>query len=77
MLIQNSKKEIGTEIDCGIHGRFHDEHRVTIRKISDNKWTAFKYPFRTKKEEILKRGDLREIVDYVNKNFGYEDIAAD
>ncbi len=77
MLISDSKHKIGDEIDCGIHGR-PDDFRLTIRKVGgDQEWTAYKFPFRTKKEVELLRGNLREIVDYVNRNFGYNDEVAD
>lgn len=77
MLISNNKHEVGDEIDCGIHGRGREDYRVTIRKVSSDEWIAYKFPFRTKREVVLRRGDLRKIVGYVNRNFGYNDEVAD
>lgn len=77
MLIRNSKHDIGDEIDCGIHRRGYDEYRVTLRKLGEIEWRAYKFGFRTKKEIPLMKGDLKKIVNYVNSNFGYNDEVVD
>lgn len=77
MLISDSKHEIGDEIDCGLHGKLHEKYRVTIKKVSNNRWIAYSHVFLSRKETILRRGDLRNIVDYVNRNFGYNDEATE
>ncbi len=77
MLIDGLRYEIGDEIDCGsIHGRGRDNYGVTIRKISDAEWIAYKFPFRTEEKIPLRRGDLTKIVDYLNRNFGYNCLVA-
>lgn len=75
MLIRNSEEPIGTEIDHGIHGIVPTRHRVTIRKLGENTWQVVKYIFKTKKEEEIKRGTLKEVVQFVNLWYGYKDIA--
>lgn len=77
ILIQNSKHEIGDEIDSGLHGKLHERYRVTIKKVSDDEWIAYKHLFVTGKETVLRRGNLWKILDYVNRNFGYNDEAVD
>ena len=77
MLIDNLGYEMGDEIDCGsIHGRGRDDYGVRIRKISDAEWIAYKVPFRTEETVPLRRGDLKKIVDYLNRNFGYKNEVA-
>ena len=75
MIIKNSEEPIGAEIDHGIHGIVPTHHRVTIRKLGENEWQVVKYIFKTKKEEEIKRGTLKEVVQFVNLRYGYKDVA--
>lgn len=77
MLIRNSEEPIGAEIDHGIHGIAPVRHRITIRKLGENTWQVVKYIFKTKKEEEIKRGTLKEVVQFVNLRYGYKDVAED
>lgn len=77
MLIRNSECEIGDEIDYGLHGKLHERYRVSIKQVSSSEWIAYKHVFLTEKETVLRRGDLVKIVDFVNRNFGYNDEAVD
>lgn len=74
MLIRNSEEPIGAEIDHGIHG-IVSHHRITMRKLGENEWQVVKYIFMTKNEEEIKRGTLKEVVQFVNLRYGYKDIA--
>lgn len=77
MLIRNSEEPIGAEIDNGIHGIASTRHRVTIRKLGENTWQVVKHVFKTKKEEEIRRGTLKEAVRFVNLRYGYKDTAED
>jgi len=71
MIIDNNKQEIGDEIDYGMHGK-RLNYRLMIRKLRDTEWMAYKL-FRSGRKLSLRRGDLRKIIDYLNRNFGYND----
>ena len=71
MLIDNSNQEIGDEIDYRLHGNVLS-YKLMIRKVSETEWVAYKQ-FRSERKVSLRKGDLRKIVDYMNRNFGYDD----
>ena len=71
MLIDNNKQEIGDEIDYRLHGNVLS-YKLMIKKVSDTEWVAYKQ-FRSERKVPLRKGDLRKIIDYMNRNFGYDD----
>ena len=71
MIIDNKEHEIGDEIDYYFHGNVLS-YRLMIRKVSDEEWMAYKL-FRSGRKVSLRKGDLRKIIDYMNRNFGYDD----
>ena len=71
MLIDNNKQEIGDEIDYRFHGNVLS-YKLMIRKVSDKDWVAY-IQFRSERKVSLRKGDLRKIIDYMNRNFGYDD----
>jgi hypothetical protein len=71
MLIDNNKQEIGDKIDYKFHGNVLS-YKLMIRKVSDTEWVAYKQ-FRSERKVSLRKGDLRKIIDYMNRNFGYND----
>ena len=71
MLIDNNEQDIGGEIDYRLHGNVLP-YKLMIKKISDTEWEAYKQ-FRSKRKIPLRKGDLRKIIDYMNRNFGYDD----
>ena len=71
MIIDNKEHEIGDEIDYYFHGNALS-YRLMIRKVSDEEWMAYKI-FRSGEKVSLRKGDLRKIIDYMNRNFGYDD----
>ena len=71
LIIDNSKQEIGDVIDYRLHGNVLS-YRLIIAKASDTEWMACKL-FRSGRKLSLRRGDLRKIIDYMNRNFGYDD----
>ncbi|CAG1000249.1 MAG: hypothetical protein OIN86_09160 [Candidatus Methanoperedens sp.] len=71
MIIDNNKQEIGDEIDYKFRGNV-SSYKLMIRKVSDKEWVAYKQ-FRSKQKVSLRRGDLRRIIDYMNRNFRYND----
>ena len=73
MIIDNNEHEIGDEIDYDFHGNVLS-YRLMITKVSETEWTAYKI-FRTGKKLSLRKGDLRKIIEYMNRNFGYDDGA--
>jgi len=75
MIIDNNKHEIGDEIDYDFHGNVLP-YKLMIKKVSDTEWLAYKL-YRVGKKLSLRRGDLRKIIDYMNRNFGYNDEAID
>lgn len=74
MIIDNREQEIGREIDYGLFGKGLG-YTLMIRKLSDTEWTAYKL-FRSGRKLSLIKGDLMEIIDYMNRNFGFDDEAA-
>lgn len=68
MLIDNSKQEIGHEIDYRLHGNVLS-YTLMIRKVSDSEWTAYKL-FRSGRKVSLRKGNLSKIIDYMNRNLG-------
>ena len=75
MLIRNSEEPIGAEIDYGVHGMSLSAHRVMLRKLGEDEWQVIMYLFKTKSEKQIKRGTLKEVVQYVNLRYGYKDVA--
>ncbi len=73
--INNSEKEIGDEIDYGMHCKGLC-YTLLIRKLNDTEWVAYKL-FRSGRKLSLRRGDLRKIIGYLNRNFGYNDQVID
>lgn len=71
MIIDNTEQDIGNEIDYQLHGNVLS-YRLMIKKISDSEWMAYKL-FRSGRKVSLRKGNLRKIVDYMNRNFGYDD----
>lgn len=71
MIIDNSKQEIGKEIDYGLYSK-GSCYTLMIRKLSDTEWIACKL-FRSGRKLSLRKGDLMKIIDYMNRNFGYDD----
>jgi hypothetical protein len=71
MVIDNNKQEIGDEIDYKFRGNV-SSYKLMIQKVSDKEWVAYKQ-FRSKQKVSLRRGDLRRIIDYMNRNFRYND----
>lgn len=71
MIIDNMEHEIGDEIDYCFHGNVLS-YRLMIRKVDDEDWKAYKL-FRSGREVSLRKGNLRKIIDYMNRNFGYDD----
>ncbi len=71
MIIDNREHEIGDEIDYYFHGNALS-YRLMIRKVRDEEWMAYKL-FRSGRKVSLRKGDLRKIIDYMNRNFGYDD----
>ncbi|VVB55474.1 Uncharacterised protein [uncultured archaeon] len=71
MLIDNSKQEIGHEIDYRLHSNVLS-YTLMIRKVSDSEWKAYKL-FRSGRKVSLRKGNLSKIIDYMNRNFGYND----
>ncbi len=72
MILDNNEHEIGDEIDYNFHGNVLN-YRLIIRKLSDTEWMAYKI-FRSGKKLSLRKGDLKKIIDYMNGNFGYDDV---
>lgn len=71
MLVDNNKQEIGDEIDYKFHGNVLS-YRLMIQKVDNTEWIAYKQ-FRSGKNVPLRKGDLKKIIDYMNRNFGYDD----
>jgi len=71
LLIDNSKQEIGDEIDYRLHGNVLS-YKLMIKKVSDTEWVAYK-KYRSERKVSLRKGELRKIIDYMNRNFGYDD----
>jgi len=71
MIIDNNEHEIGDEIDYNFHGNVLS-YRLIITKVSETEWMACKL-FRSGRKVSLRKGDLRKIIDYMNRNFGYDD----
>jgi len=71
MLIDNDEHEIGYEIDYKWHGNVLS-YTLMIRKVSDAEWVAYKQ-FRSERKVSLRKGSLSKIIDYMNRNFGYDD----
>jgi len=71
MIIDNNEHEIGDEIDYDFHGNVLS-YRLIITKVSETDWMAYKI-FRSGKKISLRKGDLMKIIDYMNRNFGYDD----
>jgi hypothetical protein len=70
ILIDNNKQEVGDEIDYKFHGNVLS-YKLIIRKVSNTDWVAYKQ-FRSGRNVPLRKGDLRKIIDYMNRNFGYD-----
>lgn len=75
LIINNSEQEIGDEIDYGMHCKGLC-YTLMIRKLNDTEWMAYKL-FRSGRKLTLRRGDLRKIIGYLNRNFGYNDKVVD
>ncbi|NJD51598.1 MAG: hypothetical protein FIB07_01895 [Candidatus Methanoperedens sp.] len=75
MLIDNSEQEIGDEIDYRFHGNVLS-YTLKIKKVNDSEWKAYKL-FRSGRKVSLRKGNLRKIIDYMNRNFGYDDEVTD
>lgn len=75
LIINNSEQEVGAEIDYGMQCKGLC-YTLTIRKLNDTEWMAYKR-FSSGKKLSLRRGDLRKIIDYLNRNFGYNDKVVD
>jgi len=71
MSFDNNEHEIGDEIDYNFHGNVLS-YRLIITKVSETEWMAYKL-FRSGRKVSLRKGDLRKIIDYMNRNFGYDD----
>jgi hypothetical protein len=69
--IDDNEEDIGNVIDYGMHDRGLS-YRLIIKKLSDTEWVAYKL-FRSNRKLSLRRGNLKKIVDYMNRNFGYND----
>jgi hypothetical protein len=72
LIIDNEENEIGGEIELGMHCKGIC-YTLIIRKLTDTEWIAYKL-FRSGRKISLRRGDLKKIVDYLNRNFGYNDV---
>ena len=72
MIIDNDDYEIGDELDYRLHGNVLS-YKLTIRKVSDSEWKAYKL-FRSGRKVSLRKGNLKKIIDYMNRNFGYDDV---
>jgi hypothetical protein len=75
LIINNSEQKIGAEIDYGQHCKGLC-YTLMIRKLNDTEWMAYKL-FSSGSKLSLRRGDLRKIVGYLNRNFGYTDKVVD
>ncbi len=75
LIINNSEQEIGAEINYGLHCKGLC-FTLMIRKFNDTDWMAYKL-FESGRKLSLRRGDLRTIIDYLNRNFGYNDKVVD
>ncbi len=71
MIIDNDDYEIGDELDYRLHGNVLS-YKLMIRKVSDAEWMAYKL-FRSGRKVSLRKGNLRKIIDYMNRNFGFDD----
>lgn len=71
MIIDNDEHEIGDEIDYRLHCNVLS-YRLMIRKVNDAEWKAYKL-FRSGRKVSLRTGNLQKIIDYMNRNFGYND----
>lgn len=71
MIIDDNEHEIGDEIDYKLHGNVLS-YKLMIRKVSDTDWEAYKL-FRSGRGISLRKGNLSEIIGYMNRNFGYND----
>jgi len=74
VIIDNKEKEIGAEIEYGMHCKGIC-YTLIIRKLNDTEWMAYKL-FGSGRRLSLRRGNLKKIVDYMNRNFGYNDEVA-
>lgn len=74
-IINNSEQETGDEINYGMHCKGLC-YTLIIRKLNDTEWMAYKL-FRSGRKLSLRRGDLRKIIGYLNRNFGYNDNVVD
>jgi hypothetical protein len=72
LIIDNEEIKIGGEIECGMHCKGIC-YTLIIRKLTDTEWMAYKL-FSSGRKLSLRRGDLKKIVDYLNRNFGYNDV---
>lgn len=71
IMIDNSEQEIGKEIDYGLFGK-ELGYTYILRKLSDTEWMAYKL-FRSGRRLSLRKGDLMKVIDYMNRNFGFDD----
>lgn len=66
---EKKKYNIGDEIYCG---KFKKDCAIKIVKTMDEEWLAVKINMHTMEKTMLRRGDLSNILDYVNRNFGFK-----
>jgi hypothetical protein len=71
MIIDNTEQEIGREIDYGLYGKDLG-YTFMIRKLNETDWIAYKL-YRSGRKLSLRKGDLMKIIDYMNRNFGFDD----
>ena len=72
LIIDNEENKIGREIECGMQCKGIC-YTLIIRKLTGTEWMAYKL-FGSGRKLSLRRGDLKKIVDYLNRNFGYNDV---
>ena len=70
-IIYNGGHDIGDEIDFGMNYRKTNKYKIKIRKINNDEWIAYKVYLENDEELPLRRGNLSKIVEYTNRNFGY------
>lgn len=67
---EKRKYKIGDEIYCG---KFIKDYIYDIKIIKLNgEWLAIKINMHTMERTNLKRGDLRKVIDYINRNFDFK-----
>jgi len=76
MIIKPEHFENGGEVDFGVWHRepFTDrQYRLSVRQIGDEVYEAYGFFFDSRREKTIFIGTLRDVVSYINGEYGYDD----